>query len=86
MNSTPTIDERTETEVKILRCALRAAEKYISGVNADWPKGQDDDRDELLERIAHALAPGCPETGDQPDAAMEPSQKPPGANSRVRND
>lgn len=51
-----TLGEATKQDVTLdkMSAALIAAEKYIEGVNADWPKGMDSDRDELLERIRSA--------------------------------
>lgn len=51
-----TTGEYTKQDVAMdkMHKALNDAEKYIAGVNADWPKGMDDDRDELLARIANA--------------------------------
>lgn len=43
-------------ELEAALTVLREAEKYIAGVNADCPKGEDEDRDELLEKIKQALA------------------------------
>lgn len=34
---------------------LEASRDYIAGVNADWPNGQDDERDELIDRIEAVL-------------------------------
>jgi len=42
-------------ELRRLRKVLALASEYILGVNADHPRGMDDDRDELLDRIDEAL-------------------------------
>ena len=42
-------------KVKLLRGLLKLAHGYISGVNADWPRGQDDDRDAILDKIEQAI-------------------------------
>lgn len=52
------IAERTaelERENARLREALGAARQYISKVNADYPNGMDDERDEMLGRIDSVL-------------------------------
>ena len=38
-----------------LESVLREAQDYIANVNADWPKGQDEDRDELVAKIDEVL-------------------------------
>ena len=50
-------DERDAAldKVKLLRGLLKLAHGYISGVNADWPRGQDDDRDAILDKIEQAI-------------------------------
>lgn len=48
--------DKIKTENERLREALVAAKKYIEGVNADCPRGTDDDRDELLAKIETALS------------------------------
>lgn len=48
--------------------ALVAARKYIAGVNADCPPGTDDDRDDLLEQIDHALSNTPSPASDNPPA------------------
>jgi hypothetical protein len=49
-----------EKEIARLRALIEPAKRaleYVKGVNADWPIGQDDDRDAVIDALAKALEP-----------------------------
>jgi hypothetical protein len=56
---TPEIVQARNDQLSALIEPAKRALEYVKGVNADWPIGQDDDRDAVIDALAKALEPFC---------------------------
>lgn len=57
--------DRLAAENKKLRGAMEKARAYIASVNVDTPRGQDNDRDDVLDAIDYIAAPSQPDARAQ---------------------